>query len=78
MTTPYLDINKCLLKWSTQFRDKNILVNGKKLLEKVNKYAQLLKYTNFKASSGWHTNWKKRHNVIFLKSLRRKYFSRYK
>eukprot|EP00102_Acyrthosiphon_pisum_P017775 XP_008189323.1 PREDICTED: tigger transposable element-derived protein 4-like [Acyrthosiphon pisum] len=63
--TPYLDIDKCLLKWFTQCRDKNIPLNRTILLEKANEYAQQLGHTNFKASSGWLTNWKKRHNVVF-------------
>jgi len=63
--TPYLDIDKCLLKWFTQCRDKNIPLNGTILLEKANEYAQQLGHTNFKASSGWLTNWKKRHDVVF-------------
>jgi hypothetical protein len=64
--SPYLDIDKCLLKWFTQCRDKNILINGTILLEKANKYAQQLGHTNFKASSEWLTNWKKkRHDVVF-------------
>ncbi|XP_026804076.1 tigger transposable element-derived protein 4-like [Rhopalosiphum maidis] len=64
-TTPYLDIDSCLLKWFTQCRDKNIPVSRKILLEKSNKYAQQLGHTNFKASNGWLTNWKKRHDVVF-------------
>lgn len=63
--TPYLDIDECLLKWFTQCRDKNIPLNGTILLEKANEYAQKLGHTNFKASSGWLTNWKKRHDVVF-------------
>jgi hypothetical protein len=48
--TPYLDIDKYLLKWFTQSRDKNILLNRIILLEKADEYAQLitLEYTNFK------------------------------
>ncbi|KAL4100659.1 hypothetical protein QTP88_020694 [Uroleucon formosanum] len=33
--TPYLDIDKCLLKRITQFRDKSIPLNGAILLEKA-------------------------------------------
>ncbi|XP_025406344.1 tigger transposable element-derived protein 6-like, partial [Sipha flava] len=46
-------------------RDKNIPLNGTILLEKANEYAQQLGHTNFIASSGWLTNWKKRHDVVF-------------
>jgi len=58
--TPYLYIDKFLLKWFTQCRDKNIPLNETILLKKANEYAQQLEQTNFKASSGgWLTNWKK-------------------
>ena len=38
--TPYLDIDKCLLKWFSQCRDKNIPLNENILFEKANEYAQ--------------------------------------
>lgn len=66
-TTPYSDIDKFLLKWFAQCRDKNIPVSGTVLLEKANEYAQQLGHTSFKASSGWLTNWKKRHDAVFRK-----------
>lgn len=56
--TPYLDIDKCLLKLFTQCRDKNIPLNGTILLEKANEYVQL-GHTDFKASNGQLTNQKK-------------------
>jgi hypothetical protein len=51
-------IDKCLLKWITQCRDKNIPLNGTILFEKVNEYAQQLGHINFKAS-GCHKIGKK-------------------
>uniref|UniRef100_A0A2S2P5I8 Tigger transposable element-derived protein 4 n=1 Tax=Schizaphis graminum TaxID=13262 RepID=A0A2S2P5I8_SCHGA len=63
--TPYLDIDNCLFKWFTQCRDKNIPISRTILLEKSNKYAQKLGHINFKASNGWLTNWKKRHDIVF-------------
>lgn len=36
-------------------------------LKKQMSDAQQLGYTSFKASSGWLSNWKKRHDVIFRK-----------
>jgi len=44
MTGLYLDIDKCLLKWFTQFQDKNIPLNETILLEKANEYAQQLRH----------------------------------
>ncbi|XP_008182612.1 tigger transposable element-derived protein 4-like [Acyrthosiphon pisum] len=64
--TRYLDIDKCLLKWFTQCRDKNIPLNGTILLEKSKRICTTTRtHYNFKASSGWLTNWKKRHDVVF-------------
>jgi hypothetical protein len=72
---PYLDIDKFLLKLFTQCRNKNIPISGKIVLEKKNEYAQQLGYTNLKASSGWLTNWKKRHDVVFRIACGEKSFS---
>ncbi|VVC26158.1 DNA binding HTH domain, Psq-type,Homeobox domain-like,HTH CenpB-type DNA-binding domain,DDE superfamily [Cinara cedri] len=66
-TTPFLDIDKCLLKWFTQLQHKSIPVSGTILLKKAYEYAQRLGHTNFKASSGWFTNWKKRHDIVLQK-----------
>jgi hypothetical protein len=38
--SPYLEIDKCLLKWFTQCRDENISLNRTILLEKADEYAQ--------------------------------------
>jgi len=58
--TPYLDIDKWLLKWFTQCWDKNIPLNGKNLLDKTNEYTKYLGHANFEGNGGWITNWKKK------------------
>lgn len=65
--TPYLNIDKCLLKLFIQYRDENIPLNRTILLKKIQQYAQQLGHTNFKASYGCLTSWKRRHDVIFRK-----------
>jgi hypothetical protein len=61
----YSDIESCLLKWFQQCLDKKIPINGPILREKAEEFGYKLGHVNFKASSGWLTNWKNRNNVVF-------------
>lgn len=63
----YPDVEKCLMKWMTQCRTQNFPLGGNILREKAEDFGKQLGYTEFKASSGWFENFKKRNNVSFHK-----------
>lgn len=63
----YPEVNKCLLKWFKQQRDKNIPISGIIMKAKAEEFAISLNITNFKASSGWLDCFKKQNDIIFKK-----------
>ncbi|XP_046682893.1 tigger transposable element-derived protein 6-like [Homalodisca vitripennis] len=54
------DVEECVVKWLKQCRDKNIAISGPILQEKAQQFAFELGHENFRASSGWLQNFKKR------------------
>ncbi|XP_054706997.1 tigger transposable element-derived protein 4-like [Uloborus diversus] len=63
----YPEVEKCLIKWITQCRTQNIPLDGNILREKAENFGKQLGFTDFKASSGWFENFKKRNNITFYK-----------
>lgn len=61
------DVEKCMVEWFKQSRDKNITLGGPLLKEKAEHFAKSLGHVQFKASNGWLENLKKRHNITFKK-----------
>lgn len=61
----YPEVNKCVLKWFKQQRNKNIPISGPLIKAKAEEFAGTLKVINFKASTGWLDNFKKENNIIF-------------
>ena len=59
----YADINEALYKWYQLATSKNIFPDGKILMEKALEIANRLGVESFKASNGWLTRWKQRHNI---------------
>lgn len=63
----YTDVEKCLLTWLKQCRDKNVAIGGPILQEKAQQFAVELGHAEFRASNGWLHNFKKRNEIIFRK-----------
>ena len=61
----YENLDAALLAWFTQQRSANIPISGPILIEKATQLAHLLNIENFKSSSGYLSNWKKRHGISF-------------
>ena len=59
----YADINEALYKWYQLATSRNIFPDGKILMEKATDIANKLGVDTFKASNGWLTRWKQRHNI---------------
>lgn len=60
-------LEDCLVKWIHQCRGQNVPVGGFMLKEKAKSFAQSLGITQFSASEGWLSNFKKRHGITFKK-----------
>lgn len=63
----YSEIEKALVKWFKQYHEKNVLLSGPNLQEKVRNFATLLKVDNFSASNGSLDGFKRRHDITFTK-----------
>ncbi|CAG4979095.1 unnamed protein product [Parnassius apollo] len=61
------DLEECLVSWFKQCHDKNIHVCGQILREKAKEFSKSLGHSSFRASNGWLTNFKKRHELVFRK-----------
>ncbi len=61
----YPDVEKSLLEWFKQVRDRNVPVHGPMLQEKAKEFAAKLKIQAFAASNGWLEGFKKRHQILF-------------
>ncbi|GBP70103.1 Tigger transposable element-derived protein 4 [Eumeta japonica] len=62
------NIEKCLLEWIKQTRDKNIPIDGPLLKKKSKEFATKLGIENFSASNGWLEGFKRRHDITFKKA----------
>ncbi|XP_050548128.1 tigger transposable element-derived protein 4-like, partial [Daktulosphaira vitifoliae] len=62
---PHLE--QCLFTWFNQVRQQNIPVSGILIKEKAKSFAEILDISDFTASDGWLSNFKKRHNLVFRK-----------
>lgn len=60
-------IEQCLFTWFNQVRHQNIPVSGILIKEKDKSYAEMFGISDFTASDGWLSNFKKRHNLVFKK-----------
>lgn len=65
----YPDIEEALDEWLKEARANNIRINGGEIKEKALFFAGKFNHTDFKASNGWLSNYKKRHSVVFASSL---------
>lgn len=62
----YPDIDSMVFELLLRLREKNIPISGPMLQRAALEYAQMFNYTEFKASSGWLTKFKKRHDISFI------------
>lgn len=60
-------LEQFLFTWFNQVRQQNIPVSGILIKEKAKSYAEMLEISDFTASDGWLSNFKKRHNLVFRK-----------
>ncbi|XP_050522274.1 tigger transposable element-derived protein 4-like [Daktulosphaira vitifoliae] len=60
-------LEQCLFTWFNQVRQQNIPVSGILIKEKAKSFAEILDISDFTASDGWLSNFKKRHNLVFRK-----------
>ena len=66
-TGEFDDLEKVLLKWFTQMRDRDIPISGPLLLQKAKFFADSLEIKDFKQSTGWLDKFKERHSISFKK-----------
>lgn len=59
------EVDKAVLVWFSNSRDNNIKIDGLMLKTKAEEVAKKLGNTEFKASEGWLTNWKRRNEITF-------------
>ncbi|UYV78372.1 hypothetical protein LAZ67_16001109 [Cordylochernes scorpioides] len=59
------DLDKCVLKWFKQARDKKIPVSGHLIRSKAEQFSTEMGKTDFKASSGWLEGFKERNKISF-------------
>jgi len=57
------DINEAMFRWFKLARQRNIPVSGPMLQEEAKVIAEKMGSTDFKASNGWLSSFKKRHNI---------------
>lgn len=58
------DLEKALFKWFLDMRAKKMPISGSVLQQKALNYACLLGIEDFKASTGWLTRFKARHDIV--------------
>lgn len=59
----YSQVNEALYNWYLLATSRNIYPGGHQLCEKAKQIAEKLNVSDFKASNGWLTRWKTRHNI---------------
>ena len=64
-TAIYPELEDSLLSWFKNTRSDNIPISGPLLCEKATQLACQFKITDFKASDGWLSRFKDRHNISF-------------
>ena len=64
-TGQFDELENSMLKWFTAMRDRNIPLSGTLLLEKAKSFADRLRITDFKHSTGWLDRFKERHDISF-------------
>ena len=62
---PHEELEQALIKWVRLVRERNITLIGPLIQEKANEFALAMGITDFTASNGWLTRFKKRENVNF-------------
>ena len=62
-TSQYSDLNDSVWEWFKKKNDQHVPVDGPMIQEFAQKAAEHLGYSDFKASSGWLTRFKERHNL---------------
>lgn len=58
------ELDKAVYTWFVEMRAKNIPLSGSAVQQKALNYACLLGIDDFKASSGWLTRFKVRHDIV--------------
>ncbi|XP_071965525.1 tigger transposable element-derived protein 6-like [Antedon mediterranea] len=61
--TKFSDIDQLMLVWFRTARDKHIPISGPLIKAKAEQFAEELNIVDFKASDGWLTKWKRRHDI---------------
>ncbi|XP_063233630.1 jerky protein homolog-like [Bacillus rossius redtenbacheri] len=61
----YEDLDRAILQWFQQQRINNIPLSGPLIKMKAEFYATELGIPDFKASEGWLSKWKQRHNINY-------------
>lgn len=59
------EVDAAVALWFAEQRNNKINLDGSLIRGKAEKFAKAMGNKDFKASSGWLTNWKKRNNVVF-------------
>ena len=62
-TSQYSDLNDAVWEWFRKKNEQRIPVDGPMIQEFATKAAKKCGYSDFKASSGWLTRFKERHNL---------------
>ncbi|XP_054734760.1 tigger transposable element-derived protein 4-like [Anastrepha obliqua] len=66
--TTYVNVDKAVLEWFKSARTRNLPISGGLLKEKALEFSQKLEQPNFKASTGWLDNWKRRSGICHKKA----------
>lgn len=67
----YPDIDKCVFQWLKEVRSRNVAISGPILLQKVQRYAEMLGRTDFKGSNGWLRKFVQRHGILYKQVCRK-------
>lgn len=59
------EINAAVSLWFAEQRNNKINLDGSLIRGKDEEFAKMMGHKDFKASSGWFSNWKKRNDVVF-------------
>jgi hypothetical protein len=61
----YEEVDDAVLKWFTIARESKISLSGHLIKAQALEFAEKLGYRGFKASEGWLTRFKERHNIVY-------------
>ncbi|XP_056641291.1 tigger transposable element-derived protein 4-like [Diorhabda sublineata] len=64
--TQHTDLDKALLQWFKQHREKNVPINGPILLTKAREFSAMLN-KDFQPDPSWVQRFRNRHNIVFAK-----------